>query len=82
MTLTFDHITAAADRLHGHIERTPQRHSRTLSTITGADVWVKFENLQFTASFKERGALNKLLTLSDEERRHQELLAALAALAR
>ena len=76
MTLTFDHITAAADRLHGHIERTPQRHSRTLSTITGADVWVKFENLQFTASFKERGALNKLLTLSDEERRRGVIAAS------
>ena len=76
MTLTFDHITAAADRLRGHIERTPQRRSRTLSTITGADVWVKFENLQFTASFKERGALNKLLTLSDEERRRGVIAAS------
>ena len=76
MTLTFDHITAAADRLRGHIERTPQRRSRTLSTITGADVWVKFENQQFTASFKERGALNKLLTLSDEERRRGVIAAS------
>ena len=39
-----------------------------MSQITGAEVWVKFENLQFTASFKERGALNKLLQLTDDER--------------
>jgi threonine dehydratase len=48
--------------------RTPLRHSRTLSQIAGCDVWLKFENLQFTASFKERGALNKLLSLTPEER--------------
>ncbi|MDB5395386.1 MAG: threonine ammonia-lyase [Rhodospirillales bacterium] len=48
--------------------RTPLRHSRTLSQIAGCDVWLKFENLQFTASFKERGALNKLLSLTGDER--------------
>ena len=42
--------------------------SRTLSEIIGAEVWLKFENLQFTAAYKERGALNKLLQLSEEER--------------
>ncbi|MDO9224348.1 MAG: threonine ammonia-lyase [Caulobacter sp.] len=68
MTITLDDIKAAAARLEGHIERTPCRYSRTLSEITGAEVWVKFENLQFTAAYKERGALNKLLLLSDEER--------------
>lgn len=68
MTLTFDDIKAAATRLHGHIERTPCRHSRTLSEITGAEVWVKFENLQFTAAFKERGALNKLSLMTADER--------------
>ena len=68
MTLTLDDIKAAAARLEGHVERTPCRYSRTLSEITGAEVWVKFENLQFTAAYKERGALNKLLLLSDEER--------------
>ena len=68
MTLTFDDIKAAAARLQGHIERTPCRHSKTLSQITGAEVWVKFENLQFTASYKERGALNKLLQLNDRTR--------------
>ena len=68
MTITLDDIKAAAARLEGHIERTPCRYSRTLSEITGAEVWVKFENLQFTAAYKERGALNKLLLLSDEDR--------------
>ena len=48
--------------------RTPLRHSRTLSRIAGCDVWLKFENLQFTAAFKERGALNKLLSLTEQER--------------
>ena len=68
MTLTLDDIKAAARRVDGHLERTPCRHSRTLSAITGAEVWVKFENLQFTASYKERGALNKLLLLSSNEK--------------
>ena len=53
MTLAFAQIEAAAERLKGHIERTPCRHSKTLSQITGAEVWVKFENQQFTAAFKE-----------------------------
>ena len=68
MTLHIDDIRAAAARLHGHIERTPCRYSKTLSEITGAQVWVKFENLQFTAAYKERGALNKLMLMSDADR--------------
>ncbi len=68
MTLTLEDIKAAAGRIAGHVERTPCRYSRTLSEITGAQVWVKFENLQFTAAYKERGALNKLMLLTDEER--------------
>ncbi len=61
-------IEDAARALHGQIERTPLRKSRTLSQITGADIWIKFENLQFTASFKERGAFNKLRQLTAQER--------------
>jgi threonine dehydratase len=76
MTLTFDSIKAAAERIRGHVERTPMRHSRTLSEITGADVWVKFENLQFTAAYKERGALNKLLQLTADERRRGVIAAS------
>jgi threonine dehydratase len=61
--LTVEDIRAAAVRISGAVIRTPTLHSRTLSRIVGADVWLKFENLQFTAAYKERGALNKLLTL-------------------
>jgi threonine dehydratase len=68
MTLSLDDIRAAAGRLAGHIERTPCRYSKTLSEITGAQVWVKFENLQFTAAYKERGALNKLMLMNEADR--------------
>ena len=66
--VTLATIRDAAARIAGAIERTPFLHSRTLSRLTGAEVWLKFENLQFTASFKERGALNRLLALSADER--------------
>jgi threonine dehydratase len=70
LPVTFADIERAAAAIRGQVERTPLRRSRTLSDIIGAEVWIKFENLQFTASFKERGALNKLLNLSESERRH------------
>jgi threonine dehydratase len=66
--VTLEAIHAAAARLRGNIEETPCVLSRTLSQITGAEVYLKFENLQFTASFKERGALNKLLLMPPEQR--------------
>jgi threonine dehydratase len=61
-----DDVLQAAARIAGGVTRTPLARSRTLSAITGADVHVKFENLQFTASYKERDALNRLLTLLEE----------------
>jgi threonine dehydratase len=61
-------IEAAARAIGGAVIHTPCLRSQTLSELTGADVWLKFENLQFTAAYKERGALNKLLSLSAEER--------------
>ena len=61
-------VLAARERLSPRLAPTPFLQSQVLSAMTGAAVWVKFENHQFTASFKERGALNKLLTLSDTER--------------
>jgi threonine dehydratase len=61
-------VEAAADRIAGQVVRTPSTRSETLSAVLGASVVVKFENLQFTASFKERGALNRLLHLTPEER--------------
>src|SRR5207249_9906385 len=69
MPVTIDDIRAAAKRIAGAVELTPFVRSRTLSKLTGAEIFLKFENLQFTASFKERGALNKLLSLSEAERK-------------
>ena len=66
--LTIDDVRAAADRIRGAVVRTPTMYSKTLSDISGADIWLKFENLQFTAAYKERGALNALLLLSQEQR--------------
>ncbi|MBU6393663.1 MAG: threonine ammonia-lyase [Sphingomonadales bacterium] len=66
--LTLDDVRAAAARIAGQVVRTPTLHSKTLSEITGAEIWLKFENLQFTAAYKERGALNALLQLSEEQR--------------
>ena len=68
MSVTIEDIRAAARRISGAVEQTPCVHSRTLSRLVGAEVFLKFENLQFTASFKERGALNKLLSLGASER--------------
>jgi threonine dehydratase len=65
---TIDDIRAARERIAGNVVRTPMLVSQTLSEITGAEIWLKFENLQFTAAYKERGALNKLLQLTPEER--------------
>ena len=65
--VAFADLQAAARRIAGRVIRTPLVHSRTLSDITGAEVWLKLENQQFVASFKERGAANRLLTLSAEE---------------
>jgi len=62
---TITDIEAAAAGLKGAILPTQFLHSRTLSTIYGAEIWLKFENHQFTASFKERGALNNLLSLGE-----------------
>ena len=66
--LSIQDIRSAAARIAGAVVRTPLLPSRTLSALTGAEVFLKFENQQFTASFKERGALNKLLGLSAAQR--------------
>ncbi|MEO7728934.1 MAG: threonine ammonia-lyase [Burkholderiales bacterium] len=68
MAVTLDDVRAAAAVLREAIVETPCLHSRTLSEVTGAEVYLKFENLQFTAAFKERGALNKLLSLTAAQR--------------
>ncbi len=64
----FKDIVAAAERVDGAILKTPFTSSPLLSRLTGAEIFVKYENLQVTGSFKERGALNKLLTLRDDQK--------------
>jgi threonine dehydratase len=63
-------VRAAATTIASAVSATPCKESRTLSEICGCKIWLKFENLQFTSTFKERGALNRLNALSAEERRH------------
>lgn len=74
--LTIEDIRAAASRIEGAVVRTDCDYSRTLSEITGADVWLKFENLQFTAAYKERGALNALLHLNEDQRQRGVIAAS------
>src|ERR1700689_3726324 len=69
LPVTLRDIEAAAHVLAGSVRQTSFDRSHTLSDILGADIWLKFENLQFTATFKERGALNRLSALSADERR-------------
>ena len=69
LCLTLEDVRAAQTRIAEQLSNTPCLHSRTLTQLTGAQIYIKFENLQFTASFKERGALNRLLQLTDDERR-------------
>lgn len=64
--ITTSDIRKAAQNIGDAVSRTPMTHSRTLSAITGAEVYLKFEIFQFTAAYKERGALNKLLSIKDE----------------
>ena len=75
--LDYEDIKNAAESFDGAIKHTPTNHAITLSKITGADVYIKLESSQFTASFKERGALNKLLNLTPEQRK-QGVIAASA----
>ena len=74
--LTLDDVRAAELRIAGAVVRTPTLYSKTLSAITGANVWLKFENQQFTAAYKERGALNKLLQLTAEQRERGVIAAS------
>jgi threonine dehydratase len=68
LPITLEDVRAAEQRIGEQLSDTPCLHSRTLTQLTGAEVYIKFENLQFTASFKERGALNRLLQLESQER--------------
>ena len=77
LSVSIDDVRAAQARIMGQIVRTPTLVSKTLSDLTGATVYLKFENLQFTAAYKERGALNTLLQL-DEAARAKGVIAASA----
>lgn len=77
LPVTIDDVRAAQARIAGQIVRTPTLVSKTLSELTGATVYLKFENLQFTAAYKERGALNTLLQL-DAAARAKGVIAASA----
>ena len=74
--LTLDHVRAAHARIRDSIVATPTLHSQTLSRLTGANIYLKFENLQFTAAYKERGALNALLLLTEEQRQRGVIAAS------
>ena len=67
--ITLDDVRAAARVIGDAVRHTPTLHSATLSKLAGCEIYLKFENLQFTASFKERGALNKLSSLTPQERK-------------
>ena len=69
LPVTLQDIEAAAQTIARAVPHTPAHRSRTLSQIAGCDIFLKFENLHFTASFKERGALNKLSSLTEAERK-------------
>lgn len=77
LPVSLDDIKQAHQRIKNAIIRTPTLYSRTLSDLIGAGVWLKFENFQFTAAYKERGALNKLLSL-DKVARERGVIAASA----
>lgn len=63
------HAVLAANRIAAYVRETPLEHSPYFSELSGANVYLKLENLQYTGSFKLRGAFNKLLSLSEDERR-------------
>jgi len=74
--LTLADVRSAAERIEGAVVKTPMLHSQTLSRIAGCEIWLKFENLQFTAAYKERGALNALLLLSEQQRQRGVIAAS------
>lgn len=75
-SVTLEHIYLAARRLKGHVRFTPFQPSQRLKNLVGADVFMKMENMQHTGAYKERGALNKLLSLTPEERARGVLAAS------
>ena len=75
--VTLATVQQARERINGFIVNSPCRHSMELSSMTGAEIYLKLDNVQRTGAFKERGALNKILTLTDSEK-HAGVVAASA----
>ena len=76
LAVTLADVQAARNRIRGSIALTPARHSETLQQATGQAVFLKLDNLQRTGAFKERGALNKILSLTPEEQRRGVIAAS------
>jgi len=74
--VTLTTVQQARERINGFIVNSPCRHSVELSQMTGADIHLKLDNVQRTGAFKERGALNKILLLSEDERRRGVIAAS------
>src|SRR5580704_5179896 len=74
--VTLKSILEAADRIRGSIYLSPFVRSETFSRMTGNSIFFKLDNLQMTGAFKERGALNKILLLSDDEKRRGVITAS------
>ena len=74
--VTLASVQQARQRINGFIYNSPCRHSVELSEMTGAEIYLKLDNVQRTGAFKERGALNKILTLSDDEKRRGVVAAS------
>src|SRR5262245_13591496 len=69
LAISFDDVAAARERIAGRIHRTPVIRARTLDEVAGRELYLKCENLQRAGSFKIRGATNRLLSMSEDQRR-------------
>src|SRR5437016_7210383 len=76
LSVTLEEIRAAASRIAGAVYRSPCPYSLSLSRLTGCEVYCKLDHLQMTGSFKERGARNKLLLLTDAQKRSGVIAAS------
>jgi threonine dehydratase len=74
--VNLESIEAAANRIRSSIFESPLMRSKTLSVLTGNKIYLKLDNLQMTGSFKERGALNRILLMTDDERRRGVVAAS------
>ncbi len=76
LPISYEDVLAAAKRIKGGVNETPAEYAEVLSETFGTEIYLKFEIFQHTASFKERGALNMLLSLADAEKKHGVIAAS------